>query len=314
MKSKIIYAAVAALLIFGCSSKKQEVQQIKPLSGNIMVKVSVTGSVMPQNRIQIKPSVAGRIDKVLVNEGDYVKAGQKVAEMSSLERAALLDAAKSGGGEEAAKWEEIYKPIPLIAPLSGNVIVRAIEPGQSVNQSDTVIVLSDRLIIRASVDETDIGKIKKGQETEISLDAYPDVRISGTVNHISYESSSVNNVTTYKVDILPSEIPGFFRSGMSANVDIIVEKKTGVMLLPSEAVSIDEKGASYVNVKGKGKIPEKVYVETGIMENGRTEIISGINYETEVMVSAKSYVAKGKKEEATSPFMPKRPNMRGNKR
>jgi len=314
MKNRHLISVFVLVILLGCSAKETQMSEIKPQRGDITVKVSVTGSVMPQNRLQIKPSVAGRIERIFVAEGDYVKAGQKVAEMSSQERAALLDAAKSGGTDEIKKWEEVYKPIPLIAPLSGTVIVKGVEPGQAVTQSDAVIVLSDRLIVQASVDETDIGKIKRGQEAAISLDAYPDRVINAAVNHISYESTTVNNVTMYTVDILPKEVPDFFRSGMSANVDIISSRKDGVMLLPSDAVSVDENGRNFVIVRGSAGKPEKLQVETGVTENGNTEIISGIDFNTSVLVSGKGYVVNSKKNDTSSPFMPKRPNMRGNRR
>jgi macrolide-specific efflux system membrane fusion protein len=52
---------------------------------------------LPQNRLEIKPPIAGRAEEVLVNEGELVKAGQIIAWMSSTDRAALLDAARAQG-------------------------------------------------------------------------------------------------------------------------------------------------------------------------------------------------------------------------
>lgn len=92
------------------------------------------------------------------------------------------------------------------------MIVRAVEPGQTVTSVDAVIVLSDRLIVKAQVDETDIGRVKTGQKATVSLDAYPREEIGADVDHISYESKLVNNVTTYEVDILPGEVPAVFRT------------------------------------------------------------------------------------------------------
>ena len=86
-----------------------------------------------------------------------------------------------------------------------------IQPGQTVTTSDAVVVLSDRLIVRAQVDETDIGKIKLNQGAFITLDAYLDTKIGAVVDHIYYESETVNNVTIYKVDLIPENTPEFFR-------------------------------------------------------------------------------------------------------
>ncbi|OGC09980.1 hypothetical protein A3F86_02470 [candidate division WOR-1 bacterium RIFCSPLOWO2_12_FULL_45_9] len=96
--------------------------------------------------------------------------------------------------------------------------------------------MADKLIVKAQVDETDIGKIRVGQQVVIELDAYAGKEISGRVEHIAYESETVNNVTIYEVDIVPVEVPEFFRAGMSATVNFVLEEKKNVILLPLRAV------------------------------------------------------------------------------
>ena len=110
------------------------------------------------------------------------------------------------------------------------------ESGQSVSANEAVIVLSDRLIIKAVVDETDIGKVKIGRLAIISLDAYPTETVGGKVTHIAYESRIVNNVIMYEVDIIPDRTPSVFRSGMSANVDITENSRDNVLLIPLKTV------------------------------------------------------------------------------
>ncbi|MCK4423007.1 MAG: efflux RND transporter periplasmic adaptor subunit, partial [Candidatus Omnitrophica bacterium] len=212
------------------------IREINPVYGNIETIISTTGTVQPQNRLEVKPAINGRIEEILVKEGDKVKTGDILAWMSSKERAALLDAARTEGAGKLDYWKQAYKATPLIAPINGEVIVRSVEPGQTVTSSDAVIVLSDRLIVKANVDETDIGKVKVGQPALINLDAYSQTRVKAAVDHIAYESKTVSNVTIYEVDILPAKVPPLFRSGMSANVDIIDNKKEKVLLIPLEAV------------------------------------------------------------------------------
>jgi len=203
IKSKVIFGillllAISAFVMFKIKSKGSSVEvtkEISPTIGTIQTFISTTGTVLPKNRLEVKPPVNGRIESILVQEGDKVKLGQVLAWMSSTERAALLDAAE-GQGEDALKyWKEVYKPIALLAPIDGEVIVATTQPGQTVTTSDAVVVLSDHLIVRAQVDETDIGKIKLEQAAIITLDAYPDRKINATVEHIYYESQTVNNVT-----------------------------------------------------------------------------------------------------------------------
>lgn len=244
----VIIAAMIAFHITKKNNSKEELKEIKPSYGSIKEVVSTTGTVKPQNRLEIKPAISGRIEKIMVKEGQRVRVGQVLALMSSTERAALLDAAKLKGGEETKYWEDVYKATPLVAPINGEVIVRAVEPGQTVTTSDAVLVLSDRLIVKADVDETDIGKLKIRQKAIISLDAYPEIKVNAVVDHISYESNIVNNVTIYEVDILPENTPSVFRSGMSANVEVIVKEKTNILLLPISGV-LKKQENSYVLIK-----------------------------------------------------------------
>lgn len=285
--------------------------EINPVYGNVQTYISTTGDVEPQNRLEVKPPISGRIENVLVKEGEKVEVGQVLAMMSSTERAALLDAARSQGAETFKYWQEAYKPVPLLAPINGEVIVKAVEPGQTITPADPVVVLSDRLIVKAQVDETDIGKVKLGQAAVISLDAYPQMKVKGRVDHISYESKIVNNVTIYEVDILPERVPPVFRSGMSANVDIIDRSKENVLTIPLEAVVRNGKTFVFLS-RGKDK-PVKQKVELGLADEKNVEVLSGLDPSIKILVKGIKYVVpkngkNGKQER--NPFLPMRPRGR----
>lgn len=287
------------------NNKGNEIKIMHPFFGNIESIVATTGVVEPQNRLEIKPPINGRVEKILVKEGNTVKTGDILAWMSSTERAALLDAARAQGEENLAYWQDAYKSTPLIAPIDGEVIVRAVEPGQTITSSEAVIVLSDRLIVKAQVDETDIGKIQLGQEAVIGLDAYPEVKVMSKVDHISYESQVVNNVTIYEVDILPESVPGVFRSGMSASVDITENKKENVLLVPLEAVRHDKDGDFVFLTKGRGKKSSKQKIVLGMSDDVNAEVISGLAPADSVLIEKEKYIP-SKNKTATSPFMPSR--------
>jgi len=317
MTNKVLqkFLIIAAVLIAGFgfwkisqaqNSKKTVVEEIRPDRGNIEVVISTTGTVQPQNRLEIKPPINGRVEEILVKEGDQVKKGQIVAWMSSIDRAALLDAARPKGEETLKYWEEAYKPTPLIAPIDGDIIVRAVEPGQTVTSSDPVVVLSDRLIVKAQVDETDIGRVQMGQTAEVSLDAYPKKKVGARVDHISYESKLVSNVTIYEVDILPEEVPVIFRSGMTANVNIVEENRENILRLPLNAVRRGKEGETVLmKTDGQGK-PQIRKIETGISDDVYIEILSGVN-ENDIVVMEISRSGLPKKNSAgTNPFMPSR--------
>jgi len=301
-------AAIAGFFYFTTafdSKTKVAYREYRPEIGDIRQMVSTTATVKPQNRLEIKSPVSGRIDEILVKEGDFVKKGQVLALISSTERAALLDAATQKGQSEIDYWNKVYNQTALISPIDGQVIVSDLNPGQTITTSDAVLVLSDRLIVQADVDETDIGNVKVGQRTEISLDAYPEISVEGVVDHIYYESTLVNNVNIYYVDILPARVPDVFRSGMSANVDIIVKEKDRVLTLPHAAVKM-QNGQSFVLKKVAGKDSLKtVPVQVGLQDDSSVEIVSGLSASDVVLVENKSFELP-KDNGGSNPFMPQR--------
>lgn len=295
-------------------NSKEVIKMVKPSYGSIQKFVTATGTVQPQNRLELKPPIGGRIDKILVEEGRQVKAGEVLALMSSTDRAALLDAAQPQGEKATSYWEDVYKPTPIIAPIDGEVIVKSVQPGQTVTPTDPVLVLSDRLIVQAQLDETDIGKVKEGQKAMVSLDAYPDIQVHGVVGHIYYESKVVSNVTIYNVDILPEKVPDVFRSGMSANVRVIQESKDNILLIPLEAVKrlpgrqADGKGkeGGFVFVSlGGNKKAEKREVTLGISDENNAEVISGVDESDALVIRTQKPNASSKSQQPkTNPFVP----------
>lgn len=299
----IIILAVISLIFAGRSGDDKVVyREVKPTLGTLQISITAVGTVQPQNRLEIKPPIAGRVERVVVKEGQRVRTGQILAFLSSIERAALLDAARVQGEESIRYWEDVYKPTPIISPIDGEVIVRAVEPGQTVSANDVIVVISDRLIIKAQVDETDIGRVRVGQKAEVSLDAYPDIRVASRVDHISYESRLINNVTIYEVEILPEKVPAVFRSGMSATVKIIEQVIENALLLPREAIQ-HEGGKSYVLTRNKdGNISQRD-VSTAASDDSNVQITSGLGPEDAVLIkTGPAAPSKGRRDNPLVPF------------
>jgi membrane fusion protein, macrolide-specific efflux system len=302
----LIIAIIAAVLIVIKMTRKvsdEVTQEISPVMGDIQTTITSTATVQPQNSLEIKPPINGRLVKILVNEGDMVNTGQILAYMSSTERAALLDAAQSQGPDVIKYWEDVYKPTPLLSPIDGEVIVSKDYPGQTVTTNDDVVVLSDHLIVQAQVDETDIGKIRLGQEAMITLDAYPQIKIRGKVNHIYYQSLIVNNVTIYQVDILPDKVPDVFRSGMSATINIVEKAKKDALTLPVAAVKRGKEGTYVLLSRGPKQKPEERKVEVGISDDKNAEILSGLTTDDKVLLVAQKYKVSASKP-GTNPLNP----------
>ncbi|AKL98510.1 efflux RND transporter periplasmic adaptor subunit [Endomicrobium proavitum] len=277
----LIVAGVAAYFVFKPAVNAID-KETKLTQRNLSVEFRETGSVSPRNRLEIKPPFGGRIEEILVNEGDNVKKGQILAWMSSSERAAMIDAARAQGQKEYEKWSTIYKPTPVVSPMSGFIILRQKEPGQTVTASEAILVMADDLIVQSNVDETDLRYIKVGGKLKMYLDAYPDEIFDGVVEHISYESTVVSNVTVYMIKIRPVKKPQVFRAGMTATITITAESKENAWSVPNNFIT-DRNGKKFVNVKKDKNIIESREVQTGITDGRYTEIVSGITQDDTII-------------------------------
>ncbi len=308
-KAWMVLSVVGILVLIGLrfsgrSDEAPAYRSVQVVRGDLRVSVLATGVVQPENRLEIKPPVGGRVDAVLIEEGQTVTKGQILGWLSSTERAGLLDAAKAKGPAEVAHWEDLYKPTALIAPLDGVMIAKNIEPGQTVTAQDAVLVMSDRLIVKASVDETDIGQIRVAEPARITLDAYPDTTLHARVAHIAYEAKTVNNVTTYEVDVVPEDPADFMRSGMTANVTFLVAEKQQVLMLPVEGIQQrDHHTTVLVSDPGhpNGAVPRTVSV--GITDGKHVEILSGVEEAAMVLVPT-IRMPRASSGGATNPFSP----------
>ncbi len=252
--------------------------------------VESTGNVAPLNRVEIKPAISGRIDKYLVDEGSVVKAGQVIAWMSSSDRVAIMDAARSQGPKALKKWEDSYKPTPIIAPISGVVILRNIVDGQTVDAATVLFAMSDKLIVIAQVDETDVGKIHLGMAAKIILDAYPNRTAMGKVFDILHEGVNTSNVITYNVKInLDGGAPNYYKSQMTANASFIIKENKNALFVPASAVK-QKNGKNVVLVPGPGGKPEEKVVSLGIQDGTNDEILSGLQDGDLIIIPGNHYV------------------------
>jgi len=128
------------------------------------------------------------------------------------------------------------------SPITGVVINRAVDQGQTVAASLSSPVLFDiaqdltEIQIEANVDEADIGNVQEGNEVTFMVDAFPDMEFSGQVNQVRLAPNESNNVVTYTV-IITAQNPGRkLLPGMTAMVEIVTGMSEGVLRVPNEAI------------------------------------------------------------------------------
>jgi macrolide-specific efflux system membrane fusion protein len=295
-KAAIIFTILLVLgiiITYQLRDKKEKMPEIVYVphtvtTADVKEVIDTTGEVSALNRVEIKPSVSGRVDRLLVNEGDTVRKGQVLAYLSSSDRVAILDAVRANPNENIKDWENTYKATPVISPMNGKIILRNVVEGQTISTNDILYALADELIVLASVDEADIGKIKNGQRAEITLDAYKDVTINGKVFQILEEGKNVSNVITYYVKIRPEKTPAFFKSLMTANIDIIVKEQKDAVVIPWDSFVEDEQGDTYVLV-GDEMQQNKHKIITGIFDGDNVEVTSGLSKGDTILVKQDKY-------------------------
>ena len=267
-------AGITAWILIRSFANQPAYEYLKVERGPLRVTLRESAIVGPEHRLTVTPPIPGRIDAINVANGVAVKQGQILAWISSTDRAALMDAARAAGGKEISFWEEVYKPAPLIAPLDGHIISTAVVPGQVVIAAQTVFTMSDHLIVQAYVDETDLNHVWLGQATDITFDSFPMAHLTGKVHEIAYDATTVNNVTTYVVNIFLDSTPDYVRSGLSANVFLLISDRQDVLRVPTDAITPE---GDVLVAQGQDDPPVKQRIAVGMSDGTWTEVLSGLD-------------------------------------
>lgn len=130
----------------------------------------------------------------------------------------------------------------IYSPIDGVVLNRAVEEGQTVaasfNTPTLFTIVNDltRMEVQTSVDEADIGKVRKDQRIEFTVDAYPDMKFEGTVSEVRLNPVTTNNVVTYVVILNAPNPDKKLMPGMTASATIYVDEKKDVLILSGKAL------------------------------------------------------------------------------
>jgi HlyD family secretion protein len=132
----------------------------------------------------------------------------------------------------------------ITSPVDGIVIKRAIEKGQTVAaslQSPELFVIAQNLSdmqVDASVDESDVGRIRAGQRATFTVDAFPGQTFEGEVRQVRKAAQTIANVVTYVAVVGFSNTAGRLLPGMTANVRIVTDQRENVLKLPNAALRV----------------------------------------------------------------------------
>lgn len=168
----------------------------------------------------------------------------------------------------------------LTSPINGVVTKANAKVGELSNTAiPTFSIISNTSFeIKAQVPESDIAKVKVGDNAQVTLDAYGnDILFEGTVTAIDPAETIIENVPTYTVTLNFTKNDVRIKSGMTANIDIATGSKEGVLIVPQRAI-ISKAGQKFVTVVNKDNSLVDTPIVTGLRgSDGSTEIVSGIN-------------------------------------
>ena len=133
----------------------------------------------------------------------------------------------------------------VTSPMSGVVITKGVELGETVtsgvssfNDGTVMFTVADlkSLLIRVNLNEVDIAKVRVGQPVRVTLDAYPQKIFNGKVRFVAPAATVVDKIKVFEVEVALDQLDESFRTGMSANVEILGERRAHSLSIPLEAL------------------------------------------------------------------------------
>ncbi len=132
----------------------------------------------------------------------------------------------------------------ITSPVNGIVIKRAIEQGQTVAaslQAPELFIIAKNLQdmqVEASIDESDVGRVRVGQKASFTVDAFPGQTFEGAIHQVRKAATNVANVVTYVAVVGFSNDGGKLLPGMTANVRVVTDVRENVLKIPNSALRV----------------------------------------------------------------------------
>ena len=277
-----------------------------PNSGSLTSAQAATASVGGVNALgsarfayqkeqTLTAAASGTVAALCVQPGAVVGAGSNIVQLTSdsldrqVEQAADSLRSAQLSVEDAMNTLDNYT---ITAPISGTIIQKNVQAGETVGSESAVTSTSPMCIIHdlrylemtLNVDELQILSIKEGQDVRITADAVQDKTFNGVVTNVSSAGTTTGGTTTYPVTIRIDDF-GELLPGMNATAEIEVASASDALSIPSAAVIrgnyvlITADSPSAANADPSMTAPEGyvyVKVQTGVSDNDNIQITSGL--------------------------------------
>jgi RND family efflux transporter MFP subunit len=193
--------------------------------------------------------------------------------------------------------KQVLLKTELLAPFDGEIVDVNLHEGDMITQRYSatglpidvyVLKLADTHAVTMTgvVDEIDVGKVSKGQKATVFVDAFPGKIFDGQVQFISPFGTLQTGTGTYKVEIvLDPEAAQYLTGGLTATAEILVDKRTDVLLVPNDALHVQDNEYWVYVIKEDmvGQIEQR-QVQVGLQSLTQTEILSGLNEGEKVLL------------------------------
>ncbi|BBE17714.1 Co/Zn/Cd efflux system membrane fusion protein [Aquipluma nitroreducens] len=297
--------------------KAQAVQTFNGLSD-----LRYSGTVEAAQTIPLSFQSSGTVEQVLVQEGDAVRKGQLLATVNKADNQSMynlslatyqqakdaydrLKQVYDNGSLSEVKWVEMETNLKkaesqlqvsknslekcnLYAPVSGIIGKRNVEPGQSSlsSFSPLELVKIETILVKISVPENEIGKIKKGMNASFTISALENKQYEGTITNVGVVADQFSR--TYEVKITVKNTNLEIKPGMVCDVTLNTTAEKQMVLIPYNAISKDTDGSSFVYVvTDDQKSVRKQIVKLGDYQNNGLEILSGLTANQSIVVEGK---------------------------
>jgi HlyD family secretion protein len=223
---------------------------------------------------------------------------QNVAKAQVTVSQAKISQSKAQVAQDQANLQQLEEQLgytDIVSPLDGVVLSRDVETGDAVSSilvlgstATLVMTLGDtsQVYVKGKVDESDIGRVYLGQAARIKVESFKDKTFNGVVTKISPMGVEKDNVTTFEVRVSINNPGGELKAEMTANAEIILEEHKNVLQIPEGALIYDKDKKASVDVPDPTAKDgmRKVAVNIGISNGARTEVLSGLKENDQVVL------------------------------
>ena len=292
--------------------------------GTVSQQLVKTGNLIPFREANITATTAGKVTRVNFDLGTPVRQGQTLIELDNRLRELSLQATQlnidklkkdvtryntllAGNAtteiqvndtkynyenaiNQAAQIQKQIQDADVKAPISGQIVQKAIEPGVYITLGSTLGKVLDvsRLKVNVLVNESDVYQLRKGQNVRVSADVFPGRVITGQVSYIAPQGTDEHN---YPIEITINNANGL-KAGTFVNVDFSQKSNQRALQIPRAAL-VESVKNPYVYVVNNNVVHQRK-ITLGRDFGDTLEVISGLTAGDQVVITGQLNLSEGK--------------------